>query len=724
MKLHYRTLFFLICGIVICNGCRKDTYDPNALGKDYFIQDIPENFTWATTSSVDIEIIPYDRYNGQYPYRIEIFDKNPLLDNSPALYASGWCTMTNPWRKTITLPDIQTTLYIRQTSPGGRRSMLEATIENGQVTGNFSPVPASGTTGNKIVLTDKKPVIPEEVPEDAEEISGTRDAISLSPGKNYVIRKNYTGKIIFPGYGKGCSLYITGTWTNTGELTLLGNNENLYILESGKLLSRGLCKFQFSPPAAFVYVSPGGQLGDRNENNITLQFQNYGILQNEGQLYCNEITSESKGMTVLNKGQFYANRLKSGDSHVFENECFAKIQEVILVGGSEIDIASGCSFVCTTLSMINSFVYLDDGAMLQADKLTTSDQGQNNVKRTGNEKEPALVRLLELSCPYSEKPTIIFHKNIHVDCRVYPQNSKTYKILSTYGDPASGPAIDIPKSECNQGNDYIPEKPEKPQFPVKVTYNQSYTYASEDNFPSPGDFDMNDLVIGMDSISYYYVKDDDDDAIGKMIFHMTLRAVGATRQLGAAIQFDELEPEDIKSVSYSKNVPLKLFKLDGRGTEKDQKHAVIPLFDNAHHLLGCDNTTTLINTISNKPEWIYNVPPCSFDVSIEFSSPVDEDDVELEELNFFTIVGTRTKDRTEIHLPRYKHTQLSSTPENYQQVTDKYMWTIRVPGNFRYPHEWEKITTAYPEFEDWVKSNRTQHRDWYNHPNSNYLYSK
>ena len=104
MKLHYRTLFFLICGIVICNGCRKDTYDPNALGKDYFIQDIPENFTWATTSSVDIEIIPYDRYNGQYPYRIEIFDKNPLLDNSPALYASGWCTMTNPWRKHGNIP--------------------------------------------------------------------------------------------------------------------------------------------------------------------------------------------------------------------------------------------------------------------------------------------------------------------------------------------------------------------------------------------------------------------------------------------------------------------------------------------------------------------------------------------------------------------------------------------------------------------------------------------
>lgn len=725
MKSSVRFVVFILSLILFFSSCHKDAYDPEALGRDYFIQNIPKNFDWATTASIAIEVTPYDQYNGQYPYTIEVFDKNPLLDPTAALYTIGWCTATRPLTKKITLPRLQTTVYIRQTTPGGRKSIKEAEIVSGQVQCNFAPT--NQTDATYPVFSSAGQALQEmqvNIPQGVIEISGTQQNINLSPGKNYIIRTSYTGKITFPGYGAGCTLYITGTWKNTGELTILEKNETIYILESGKLIAPKDCKFQFNAKDAPLYIAPQACLGEEDELTISLQFQNNGIIQNEGTLYCDRITSESKGMNILNKGKFYADELKSGDAYEFINECYTSIEKVNMPSGSVLSIAPGCSFVSDEIKMTNSHIWMDNSAMLETETLQATGHGQNNIQSIGDKEEYAWVRIEELICPNNNSPAIIFHKKIVVECEEFPKNQKSYRILGIVQDPDSGPIIEIKPSECSRGNDYIPEKPEKPEFPQKVVYNHSYTFASEDNFPSPGDFDMNDLVVSLDSMTYYYIKDDDDEAINKMILHLTVRAVGATRQLGAAIQFDELETKDIRNVSYSKDIPLTIFQRNGNGTENNPGYTVVPLFDNAHQMLGFSNTSIIINTISNQPQWINDVSPNSFDVTIEFNSPVDEDDIELKELNYFVIVGTRREKRMEIHLPTYKHTGLSGTPEQQQIVTNEYMWTIQIPGIFRYPHEWEKITKAYPRFESWVQSNRKQDEDWYLSPDVNYLYIK
>lgn len=720
-----RPVIFILGFILIFSSCHKDTYDPEALGRDYFIQNIPDNFDWSTTTSVAVEITPYDLYNGQYPYTIEIFDKNPLLDPAAALCAIGWGTAPKPLIKNITVPRTQTILYIRQTSPGGRKSIKEAAIEQGQLNCSFAPVAQTNISNQK--LTSFNPPLQEltvDIPEGVIEISGTQQNTNLSPGKNYIIRTSYTGKITFPGYGAGCSLYITGTWNNTSELTILERNEKIYVLESGKLLAQTPCRLQFNAPDAPLYIAPGGQLGEEEKLFITLQFQNNGILQNEGTLYCDKITSERRGMKILNKGKCYANLLKSGDSYEFTNECYTNIKQVNMPSGSVLNIAPECSFTSEEISIVNSHINMDFSAMLQTEILRTANEGQNNFQGTGEKGEYALVQIGELICPDNHKPTVIFHKNIIVDCKTYPQNSHSYKILGIMQDPDSGPIIEIKPSECSQGNDYTPEKPVKPEFPQKIVFDSPYTFASEDNFPSPGDFDLNDLVVSLDSMTYYYIKNEEENAVSKMTLHLTIRAVGAARQLGAAIQFDQLEVNDIQSVSYSKDVPLSIFQRNGNGTENNPGYTVVPLFDNAHQMLGSNNTSLIINTISNYPQWINDATPNSFEVSIEFSSPVDVKDIELKELNYFVIVGTKRENRIEIHLPTYKHSGLSGTPAQQQVVTNEYMWTIQIPGIFLYPHEWEKITLAYPHFESWVQSNREQDEDWYLSPNTNYLYKK
>lgn len=715
MKQKY--LFYIWVCICLLTGCRKDVYDPQALERDYFIKNIPENFDWSTTQKINLEVIPNDTHSGRYLYTIEIFDKNPLLDKTAALYTTGWCTGQTSFKKSIVIADADTSFFIRQTSPGGRRSIVEAMITGESLICDFNPENNLSQTKTMALASKNKDNIPEEVPEEAIEISGDKDQI-LKTNQKYVIKGTYSGKLTFAPEGK-CDLYITGTWLNPSESTFLENNSNLYILKNGKLLSPIKCKFIFNT-YGIIGINADAQLGNKNENNISIQFQTQGLISNKGSLYCNQIKAESPGMEIENEGQFFAETLTTSEvSMNFQNHCYANIQNIHLNNGSSLYIAPDCGLVCKKMEITNSSVKLDNNAMLETGELVPAYWGQNVITGIGN--NFSLVRIDELKTSFYN--SIIFNGKLYIGCNKYPTDPGTYKVNCYYEDIEKGATIEIESSKCNpEGNGFVPEKPENPEFPQKKTYTKSYTYVSEDNYPSPGDYDMNDLVISMDSTTYYYTKEEDDDNIGKITWHMTLRAVGATRQLGAAIQFDELDPKDIKSVIYSLNMPLDNFKLNSNGTEKGQKHAVIPLFENAHKTLGYKGFDfPIINTINSPAQGVLDMSPVSFDIHIEFESPVDEDDVENDELNYFTIVGTQIP-RVEIHLPTYKYTDRSNTPDKLQEVTKKFMWAIKVPGYFQYSHEWISIVKAYPDFEKWVQSDRNNYKKWYKNPDKKSLY--
>lgn len=707
----------LASAIIIFAGCRKDVFDSDAIERDYFIEDIPEGFSWATTSQVSVQVIPSDKYNGTYLYTIEIFDKNPLTDKNAKLLGSGWCTGQKPLQKEITLLDSQETLFIRQITPGGRKSLIEVAIENNQASGSFAPITQT-TLKNNISLSRSKEIIPESIPSNAVEIKKEGD-ITLSKNTDYVISETYKGKITFPAEGD-CSLYIKGTWINTNkewEPTIVQNNTNIYIMEGGKLVTEGnKCKIQCSNNT-IIAIANDGQLGNTNENNISIQLQTNGTLLNDGELYCDEITSASPKTLIVNKGKFHAQKVTSqGIAYTFDNQCYANVKELRLDNNSELNIASYCSFTCENLTIsANSTINMYDLSLLQA-KTIKVEEKTCHIKGKG--KEFALITMDELTCQWTEKPSIIFAQNLYVGCKKFP-DPNFYQMNAVYEDTESGATIEIKPSECSQGNDYQPEQPEQPEFPKQVTLKQSYTFASEDNYPSPGDYDMNDLVVSIDSITYNYME---KDMIDRMIYHVSLRAVGASRQLGAAIQLDDIKASDIKSITYSKELPQDNFKTKANGIEKDQKYAVIPLFDNAHKALGVA-TPTIINTVSNDPKWINDVPINSFDITIEFTSLVEDAATSINKINYFAIVGTKTP-RTEIHLPKYAHTDLSSAPTILQDVTKDLMWTIQIPGIFRYPHEWISILEAYTDFKTWVQSGGSDKKEWYSNPTEEKLYQK
>ena len=208
--------------------------------------------------------------------------------------------------------------------------------------------------------------------------------------------------------------------------------------------------------------------------------------------------------------------------------------------------------------------------------------------------------------------------------------------------------------------------------------------------------------------------------INKAVWHLSLHAVEAVWRLGAALQIDGMPESNIRQITYTENPPLSNFSIRANGTEQNPKYAVV---HNAHEMLRCDNTNTIINTISNDPKHIYNLPVKSFKVVLSFVHPINISEINIPKLNYFVFVGTRVP-RTEIHLSGYDHTNLSNSSEPLKENTGKFMWTIQIPQYFEYPHECIPITKAYPTFESWVTSGGSLHQDWYDHKKQGNLYTQ
>lgn len=701
--------------MLLSAACHKEIYDPEALSRDYFIQDIPQNFDWSTTSTSTLTVIPEDRYDSRYNYTIEVFGENPLLNEAAPLYAIGWATAQIPFCKDITIPEADSLLYIRQTSPGGRKCVKIIQVNSREMNCDFRNSTAVKSRNSVFTTKASSIEMPQNVPGNAVEISGNKNQ-NLSPNTNYVIRGTFNHKLTFPGEGK-CNLYITGTWNVPSYEISLSNNCNIYILKNGKLLPHESLKIVFHTANQMLGIAQGGQLGTEDQDDIELLFYNTTCLINEGEFYGDDIKMQQEGSQIINRGKFYLDDLSnSNNSFYFHNECYVKMDEADFSNGT-LYIGPHCAFVCKEMDLLKSYITLESGAMLKVKELETQwiDKA-SSIKGIGS--QPALVDIKELDVKEGQKP-LQFHDNLHIAISEKPKNEKAYTADNScvMEDATSGPSLEIKPSECSEGNDYTPEEPEKPEFPKLVTYNQCYTYASEDNFPNPGDYDMNDLVISLDSFSHQYQS---EGKVNQLIWHLTLRAVGATRQLGAAIQIDRMLPAEIKSVSYSKNISREIFRVNGNGTER-QDSTVIPLFDNGHKVFGYPNSSAMINTrtLSSDKVAVY-----SFDVTIEFNSPVTDSKIGIDKFNYFTIVGNKPDNRVEIHQPHYNHSALSNTPAKQQVVTKELMWTIKVPGLFRYPEEWNGIKKAYPQFEAWVQSDGKSFTDWYRHAENSHLYKE
>ncbi len=230
------------------------------------------------------------------------------------------------------------------------------------------------------------------------------------------------------------------------------------------------------------------------------------------------------------------------------------------------------------------------------------------------------------------------------------------------------------------------------------------TIAFEDQWPSKGDFDLNDVLL-----TYKY------NAItnaSNVVVHVTgsytLIATGGTRQNGFGIEFPLL-PGAVSNVT-------------GGTLEGGQSKAVIILFTNMRDEMATWNTQPGVAQTTPKTYQI------DFDVA---GGPT------LDAFGFSYnpfIINAGGTPRAEVHLVGKTPTSLAdatlfgTSDDNTNVAAGRYYVTktglpyaIDIPiAPFNYPTEATDITTAYLHFADWAQSGGILYTDWYSNTASGY----
>ena len=276
--------------------------------------------------------------------------------------------------------------------------------------------------------------------------------------------------------------------------------------------------------------------------------------------------------------------------------------------------------------------------------------------------------------------------------------------------------------------------------PLKLLHRDfSYTYLFEESMPQPEDYDYNDVVMQISQ-----------ERTGKNIItlRVTLAAVGADGQMGAAIRLIGYNYSDIEkvttegNVSFNDNVPnTSKYYFDGKTDlllEGRNKEAIINLYQDAHwSILPDENRNDVLYDRRKFNVTEMNTPEASFTAirtityHVYFKSEQKLNDFTLDTLDPF-VVKFYNNGSLEIHMNEYRDAQCMY---NYSLPTTKSLpWALKVPyTDFRYALEGTNLgfkkkgymfgaymTSGY-SFGEWCEDH-TRFLDWYLYPTMNMVY--
>lgn len=310
------------------------------------------------------------------------------------------------------------------------------------------------------------------------------------------------------------------------------------------------------------------------------------------------------GGSWINEGTWYTDEMKiSAWNDYCYNKCKLIVTDELEIKEGHLIVDGGGYVQCKELYMNNAKIELGAKALFEITE--KAEYGYQNKDRgfkgTGTEK--ALL-IIKKAVAETLKPNLIHYSgNLQVICSEHPiEKIDDWNICWTitggaeWGEEGKN-TVSIPESECSDGyNGGTPTPPTNPEFPIEVEDNKNYTYLFEDQWPLYGDYDMNDIVLTIQKRKIYTNK---ENKVTKFELSIDLSAAGATKSIGAAIMLDNVPANAItQPVEFSDNTLAKNFNLNNNNIENGQDYTVIPLFDDAHKVLGRDRYEQ-INTVSD-----------------------------------------------------------------------------------------------------------------------------
>lgn len=761
--------FFLLATIL--TSCEKDYYDPSTEEtktiSDIFGEDftIPESFDWNNTQTVNITVKVDDQYNSEYYYVVEVYDSNPLFDTNAILLSKGVAKEGQDFVTTTTIAKALQAVYIKQTDPAKNEIVGYLDINSQSLVYDFGNNTASNptksfefTSSNNTETYSLRAGETYTVPADATPIVNGGH-LDLAAGA-YVIA-NLQGSLSFGG-STSKEIYITGNvalsnnfqlpsnckliilsggsfsapsleilentlLNNAGTLTVAGNlktsNGNGIIENTGNgsiaatnitITNNNSALYNLGTVnvSSTIQITNNGKI--ENSGNITtndLIFDNGGIVNGGTILVHNETNLKSDNTSIENNKSFTTKSLNLTWRGVIINTCHFEVTDKSNLNGSTITVGAGGLFKTNSMSIEQTNIELGKDAIFKVDDTATLKYN-NKIIGTGNN---AFLIMNTAIRNENSNNNVIYDGNLYIKCNShFAEKKDNWNIYYTqtsgvkWGDYPQN----IADSGCNDGGYKIitePTEPTNPSFPI-ISDGGEMTYLFEDNWPSLGDYDMNDLVINVEP-SY---SQNSANQVETLTLKVVLRAVGASKRLAAGIQLDGVNSSLISNVSRSDDwLTGSVFSSDF----ESGSNAVIPLFDDAHATLG-ESSAVLLNTIKGGA----SKSSASTTITITFNTPVSTDKINVSKLNIFAVNGGTKGKRSEIHMYGYAPTANSNSSGTTFRSADKLVWVLGIPNGFSYPLEYVNIKDAYPEFESWASSGGSSSADWYKSPSAGKVY--
>ena len=741
--------FALSAGMMLATfvGCvddNKDLYDPTITADNPLDITAPDGFDWSTTNTIRLSVEANDEYNGQYDYIIEVFDNNPIASAADSIssLAKGVAKSGHPFVLSVTIAKSTTDLFIRQTDPKGRAVIRSFPVQSNMTCSFTDNVSVSASTRSAIstrALATTRAVVPvpdyTSIPGDAREISSLGGA-ALEAGKNYKITGTYNGSFTFWG-SSNVKLYIQGIWNMPSDSQIQTGLE-IIVMSGAKILANKNASFVGS---SSLTIMPNGvvELKSLTFSNQEGHLKNWGTITLDGKLSMpsnasffntGEVTAKDldvNGVSLTNKGKMIFDQISSVNNSTVYNSCYMEAKNSAVFSGCRNFVLDQGYLKGKNLTIRGCVVKLNNGSMIEATNILKNNSWATSYDggSTGNRSLIKADKVEGQGITYSGKLTIESDHHVrNEDNTYYTLNSPAE--MTGYGK--SNVVIEICTGTANGGNPGT--DPGNPTFPIESVNDTKYTYLFEDQWPLYGDYDMNDVVIRVKKTTMYL---NASNKVEKFKLEAELVAVGASKNIAAGLQLDDVAASLVSSVEYGSTKPSTLFSYASQGVEAGQSKAVIPFFANAHAFMG-NSTNAFVNTVIGSTANVSVLP--TIVVTATFSSAtLSPESFAAGKLNLFIITDGQSNNRKEVHVVNYRPTDKASTTffgnnndgssataGKYYVSKDNLAWGICVASSVNHPKEYAKVTDVFPNFASWVTSGGSSNTDWYTTYNSGLIF--
>lgn len=257
----------------------------------------------------------------------------------------------------------------------------------------------------------------------------------------------------------------------------------------------------------------------------------------------------------------------------------------------------------------------------------------------------------------------------------------------------------------------------------------SGTLVFEDNWPTLGDYDFNDLVADYKVKTHYTPGNPDHYKNERIDVSVTFRAVGGYHPDKLGLQFLGMDNSPFqrlrnKHIARIEGLDVATNGITVKLENKEEEDFPIFIFEGLNSLRnGKDyyNTERVDNTdlVTVSFSLYFNLKN-----NLSASSALTQSASAFNQ-DFFLI----TNEGREIHLKGYgpsalyanydkdvSLTNAEAAGSTYYCTDKNFVWGMKLPRNFNHPKEKTDISEAYTGFKGWVESNAANNQDWYKTP--------